>query len=84
MLRDDVDEFLSYLENNRRLSKHTISNYKRDLAKLQQFCAERELDETAQLQSGDVRDFIAREHRRGLSGRSIQRLLSAVRSLYRH
>lgn len=84
MLREDIDDFVGYLQNNRRLSAHTVSNYKRDLAKLQRFCAERELSDSGQLQPGDVRDFIAREHRRGLSGRSIQRLLSAVRSLYRH
>ncbi|MGI9288197.1 MAG: tyrosine recombinase XerC [Pseudomonadales bacterium] len=84
MLAGDIDDFVGYLQNNRRLSAHTVSNYKRDLAKLLLFCAEREIDDTAQLQTGDVRDFIAREHRRGLSGRSIQRLLSAVRSLYRY
>lgn len=84
MLTEDVDDFLGYLQHNRLLSKHTVSNYKRDLTKLKQFCAERGLRDSGQLQSGDVRDFIAREHRKGLSGRSIQRLLSAVRSLYRH
>lgn len=84
MLQQDVDDFLGYLQHNRALSKHTLSSYRRDLAKLTKFCAERELGDSAQLQSGDVRDFIAGEHRRGLSGRSIQRLLSALRSLYRH
>ncbi len=84
MLAADVDQFLHYLQNNRLLSKHTVSNYQRDLTKLQQYCAEHELDDAGQLQAGDIRDFIAREHRRGLSGRSIQRLLSAVRSLFRH
>ncbi len=84
MLTQDVDDFLGYLQHNRALSKHTVSNYRRDLDKLKKFCAERDINASAQLQSADVRDFIAREHRRGLSGRSIQRLLSAVRSLYRH
>ena len=84
MLQQDVDEFLAYLQHNRALSKHTVSNYRRDLDKLNKFCVERELHSSAQLQPGDVRNFIAGEHRRGLSGRSIQRLLSAVRSLYRH
>ena len=84
MLQQDVDDFLGYLQHNLVLSKHTVSNYRRDLEKLKKFCNQRELYDSANLQAADVRDFIAGEHRGGLSGRSIQRLLSAVRSLYRH
>lgn len=84
MLQHDVDDFLGYLQHNRVLSRHTVSNYRRDLEKLNKFCDQRKLYDSAQLQSADVCDFIACEHRRGLSGRSIQRLLSAVRSFYRH
>lgn len=82
MLAEDINCFLGYLQNNRRLSKHTVSNYRRDLDKLTRFCSARDVRESGQVSSGDVRDFIAREHRNGLSGRSIQRMLSAVRSLY--
>ena len=47
------------------------------------YCREFGYSDWAQLTPESIRGLIAREHRRGLSGRSIQRLLSAVRSFYR-
>ncbi|MBV0933277.1 tyrosine recombinase XerC [Marinobacterium weihaiense] len=74
--------FLHYLRVERQLSPHTLNNYRRDLDTLltetgggrHPWSA---LDETA------LRYAIGALHARGQSGRSLQRLLSAVRSFYR-
>jgi integrase/recombinase XerC len=76
-----VGEFLSYLQVERRVSPHTLDGYRRDLETLSVWSDAHGgmigLDEAA------VRAFIAAEHRRGLSPKSLQRRLSAVRSFYR-
>ncbi|MTI63675.1 MAG: tyrosine recombinase XerC [Methylophaga sp.] len=83
-LAGTVDDFLDYLALQRRLSTHTVSNYRRDLHQLTEFCQRDELKSWATLKTRDLRQFSAFLHRKGLSSRSIQRMLSAVRSFYQY
>jgi integrase/recombinase XerC len=83
-LTGTVDDFLDYLALQRRLSAHTVSNYRRDLQQLTEFCQRDELKSWSGLKTRDLRQFSAFLHRKGLSSRSIQRMLSAVRSFYQY
>ncbi|WP_323135117.1 tyrosine recombinase XerC [Methylophaga sp. OBS4] len=80
---EDISAFLQYLAGERRLSAHTVNNYRRDLEQLNDFCRQQELNGWQQIKTSHLRQFIALLHRQGLSGRTIQRMLSAVRSFYR-
>ena len=75
-------DFLHYLEVERGLSGNTLAAYRRDIAKLEAFAEDRE-KELESLGPSDIRDFLRELHRRGLSHRSIARILSAVRGIYR-
>ena len=77
-----IARFRRYMNSERRLSAHTDSNYARDLAALVKYCDEMGLEDWNALDHEHVRKFAAQSHRRGLSPRSIQRRLSAVRSYY--
>ena len=77
-----VAEFLRHLEVERQGSAHTLDAYRRDLAALQAW-ADRQGQDLVALDSHALRAFVAAEHRRGLSPKSLQRRLSACRSLYR-
>ncbi len=79
----NIDSFLHYLEQEKRMSPHTVSNYQRDLKQFIHFCDDTKLHDWQEIRSRHIRQFIAGLHRNSLSGRSIQRLLSAIRSLYR-
>lgn len=79
-----VNKFLDHLARERRLSPHTCAAYRRDLALLCKYCTRHALDDWAQLDSQHIRNFAAACHREGLSPRSIQRVLSAVRSFYKY
>jgi integrase/recombinase XerC len=70
------------MSTERRLSQHTDSNYARDLAALVKFCDGMALKDWAALDNQHVRTFAAHSHAGGLSPRSVQRRLSAVRSFY--
>ncbi len=78
-----IAEYLGHLADERRLSPRTISAYARDLRRLEAFMQAHELADYSDLTPDGVRGLIAAEHRRGLSGRSIQRLLAAIRGFYR-
>ena len=83
-LSGGVERYLSSLRNERRLSPHTSSSYARDLAALLDYCAAQGISDWLQIDAQHMRMFAAREHRRGLAPRSIQRRLSACRGLFRH
>ncbi|HUL47908.1 MAG TPA: tyrosine recombinase XerC [Steroidobacteraceae bacterium] len=74
--------FRRYLSFERRLSAHTDVSYTRDLNALVKFCDALGLADWGALDSQHVRTFAAHSHAGGLSPRSIQRRLSAVRSFY--
>ncbi|MGB0466449.1 MAG: tyrosine recombinase XerC [Pontibacterium sp.] len=79
-----LDQFLAYLAAERQYSPHTLKNYQRDLERLVAFMDDSRINRWSSLKSNDVRQFAAFLHRNGLSGSSIQRMLSAVRSFYKY
>ncbi|MFP7722961.1 tyrosine recombinase XerC [Lysobacter sp. A3-1-A15] len=76
-----VDRFLSHLAVERRVSPHTLAAYRRDLDALSHWAAGN-AGALEGLQAEQLRAFVAAEHRRGLSPKSLQRRLSACRSFY--
>lgn len=71
--------YLAELAEQRRLSPHTVSNYRRDLGKLLAAAGETPL---GQLQVHQIRRYVAQLHGEGLSGRSLARTLSAWRGFF--
>ena len=77
-----TDDFLSHIQVERRMSAHTLDAYRRDLAAFTAWLAGQEAPDLLLVQPDQLRAFIAAEHRRGLSPKSLQRRLSACRSFY--
>ncbi len=77
-----VIDFLQQLKFVRRVSEHTVSNYQRDLKHLSCFCDKHKLADWKVLNSADILKHIAERHRGGLSSKSLQRELSAIRGFY--
>ena len=85
-LNQDVEKFYNYLQSERRYSVNTVSAYQRDINKLIQYC-QLEKSETVnwdEIKQSDIRQCVATLHRKGLSGKSLQRWLSTVRSLFNY
>ena len=76
-------QFLDYLHHERGLSPRTRAAYKRDLDQYADELKYLDLQDPCKVNEHQVRSIIARLHRRGLGPRSLQRLLSALRSFYR-
>lgn len=74
-----VDGYLIHLEQERRLSSHTVKSYRRDLELLLRMA---DTVPFGELQVHHVRRFVARLHGMGHSGRSLARALSAWRGFF--
>ena len=84
MLSAEIKIFLSYLESVKQYSPHTLISYKRDLDKLSENMINQGIEDWESAKEHDLRTFINAERRRGLSPRSIQRLLSSCRSFFEY
>ena len=82
MLYPEIKEFLSYLESVKQYSPHTVKGYERDLKKLSDYLSAQDIENWKIVKEHDLRAFINSERRRGLSPRSIQRLLSSCRTFF--
>jgi integrase/recombinase XerC len=81
-LHASVAGFLEHLRVERRMSPHTLDAYARDLGALAEWCAADGIADWPALHGERLRAFVAGEHRRGLSPKSLQRRLSACRSFF--
>jgi integrase/recombinase XerC len=81
--RTRIEGYLGSLETQRKLSPHTVSNYRRDLIELVAFAAT--LPGNPPLSAVThfhVRKFASQMHAKGLNARSIARKLSAWRGFF--
>jgi len=83
MLDKEIKVFLSYLESIKQYSPNTIKSYERDLLCLSSFLSS-EYKSWKLVNEHEIRTFINSERRRGLSPRSIQRLLSSCRTFFEY
>jgi integrase/recombinase XerC len=80
---DRLQAYLDSLHHERGLSPRTRKAYRRDLERFARELQRLEITDPGEVGEHQVRGFIARLHREGLGPRSIQRMLSSVRSFYR-
>lgn len=79
---DDFEKFLVFLSTEKRLSPHTLDNYKRDLQQFIDWLLNENISNWPSVRQFHVRKYIATRHRQGLAAKSLQRHLSSIRSLY--
>jgi integrase/recombinase XerD len=77
-----IDAYLDHLRIERRLAAHTLESYARDLAALAAWAHEAGRRPEA-LDRTSLEQFVRRQMSRGLSPRSVARMVAAVRGFYR-
>ncbi len=78
-----LEEFRAKLRWERNYSEHTVAGYARDVQKFLRWLEERSVP-VDQARDGEVQRYAAGLFRQGLSPRSIQRGLSALRGFFDH
>jgi integrase/recombinase XerC len=84
-----IQDFLTWLRDEKQSSSHTVSAYSRDLTAFFKFLIEHlgklaDVEDLAALRPGDFRSFLAHRRNDGLSNSSVARALSVLRSFFRH
>ena len=81
--RDLIREYVTYLQVEKGLARHTLESYGRDLARLERWALKTTATPAADLTRPDLRKWIAQLSREGLAPTSVARAVSAARGFYR-
>jgi len=76
-----IHDFSEYLRIEKRYSPHTVSGYCHDLGRFSNFASDRKVDS---LNTSDIREFLILLGEQGLSGASIARCLSSIKSFFKY
>ncbi len=84
-----LEGWLTYLQTEKRVSKHTYDAYRRDITVFFTFLADHlgqapTAKNLSNLRPVDFRSFFARRRRDGLTPASVARTLSAIRAFYKY
>ena len=80
-----IENYLGYLKISRQLSANTLTSYTHDLDTFYHFLCKHADINWQSVKPYLIRDFVALQHRKHhLSGKSIQRQLSSIRSFYKY
>jgi integrase/recombinase XerD len=80
--RDFIKEFVTYIQVEKGLARHTLESYRRDLARLEGW-ATKNGRSVSELTRADLRKWIANLSREGLAPTSVARAVSAVRGFFK-
>ena len=81
-MEQDLEQFLNHLRYEKQLSAHTLSAYQRDLNKVIEQAKKKELKNWAEVSEKQLGHWLQIWNQAGLSSRSLQRLMSSLRSFY--
>ena len=79
---DLISSFLNHITVERGASKHTISSYRRDISKLQEFLSTRNQD-LKSASTEDIYGFISELRTKNLSDATIARTIVTIRTFFR-
>lgn len=79
---DDVETYLARLRDQRRLSRHTVDAYRRDLSQFFDYCGRNRIESVTDVDRLVARRFLAFLDTLGYSRRSMTRKAAAVRAFY--
>lgn len=80
--RDLIKEYLTYIQVEKGLARHTLDSYRRDLERLERWAVKAKTP-VAEMERPELRKWIAQLSREGLAPSSVARAVSAARGFFR-
>ena len=79
-----LSAFIAHLSDERQLSKHTVGAYKRDLTALKKYLVDQGIKVWSEVSAHYLRTYIGAGKKKGRSGKTLQRRLSATRTFFNY
>ena len=79
-----IDQFIDYLENERKKSRNTLEAYKRDIAGFFAFLKKRDIDEPDNVTNTEIVAFLMELKNEGRAPATVNRKMASVRAYYNY
>ena len=76
-----LEEYLNYIEKNKKLSKNTVASYNRDLKKYVEYLNERNIN-LSDVVENDIISYLIELEKEDISVASISRMISSIKSYH--
>ncbi|MCR4616926.1 MAG: tyrosine recombinase XerD [Lachnospiraceae bacterium] len=83
-MNDELDSFLSYLEDEKRMSENTRLSYKRDLVKLQQYCNGLAIHDARQISAANLKSYIVYLEAGSFKAATISRNVASIHAFFHY
>ena len=78
-----IKQFLSFLQNDKKLSDNTLQSYRRDILQFKKYVEDQELDYLS-MNEDDIKDYINELKKEGKKTSTASRSLATIRSFYQY
>lgn len=83
-MKKELEEFLKYIEFEKKYSKKTTENYKRDLEYFQEFLNDKKINKYKNVKYETIREYLMHLHNHKYSKKTIARYISSLRSFFKY
>ena len=82
-MNEQIKLFLSFLQNDKKLSDNTLQSYRRDITQFESYVEENQIDYT-KVSEKDVKDYLDYLQDIGKKSSTVSRNLASIRSFYQY
>ena len=80
----DIEDFISHIEFEKRLSKNTSNSYKNDLNKYKDYLKEKGITNTKDISKSDVEKYLEKLNKDDVKTSSIARKLTTIKAFHNY
>jgi len=82
-MKEKLNKFIDYLENQKNYSKYTIKSYKKDITQFIEFLKEKKIFDFEKVEYEDFINFIGKLKSSNLKEKTIGRKVASLKSFYK-
>ena len=83
-MKRDIEDFISHIMFEKRLSKNTSSSYKKDLEKYEKYLKDKNITETKDISKSDIESYLEALKKEDMQISSIARKLTTIKAFHNY
>lgn len=83
-MRDEIQEFMTYLREDKKSSANTEASYRRDLQKAAAYFAEQEITDVRQITATNIRSYLLYLEKRQFSSSTVSRNVASLHAFFHY
>lgn len=83
-MRDEIQEFMTYLRENKKSSANTEASYRRDLQKAAAYFAEQEITDVRQITATNIRSYLLYLEKRQFASSTVSRNVASLHAFFHY